>query len=808
MNKSNSRFRVRSVVALVASALAATAAWAVEPFTVRDIRVEGLQRVEPGTIFASLPFRVGDTYNDERGSAAIRALFDLGLFKDVRIDVNGNVLVVIVEERPTIASVDFAGTKEFDKAALTKALREIGLAEGRPFDKALADRAEQELKRQYVSRSLYNATIITTVTPTERNRVNLTFSVNEGDSARIREVKIVGNKEFSESTLLGLFDQDSGGWLSWYTKSNQYSRAKLNADLETLRSYYITRGYLEFRIDSTQVAISPDRQDLSITVNITEGEKFTVAGVKLSGNYLGRDDEFKSLVTIKPGEPYNGEAVAQTTKAFTDYFGTFGYAFARVQARPDVDRTNNTVTMNLVAEPSRRVYVRRVSIGGNNRTRDEVVRREFRQFEASWYDGDRIKLSRDRIDRLGYFTEVNVDTQEIPGIPDQVDLSVTVVEKPTGTLQLGAGFSTADKVSVTFGITQENVFGSGNYLGLNVNTSKYNRVISLSTTDPYFTKDGISRTFSLFHTSTSPYNDTVDGTYRLNSTGGSIRFGVPFSEVDTVFFGVGIESYQFKPGSQAALYTPQSYKDYFGCGATVSGFTCTDNNKWGIPLTVGWARDDRDSALVPTRGRLQRANLEVGVAGDMQYYRGSYQFQQFFPISKQYTFAINTEFGYAKAFGNKDYPIFKNFYAGGLGSVRGFEQNSLGPKDTPFPGQTEGAAIGGTKKAIFNAELGTPFPGAGNDRTLRLYGFFDAGNVWADHRTNETQAQWDAQQKLRASVGIGISWVSPLGPLRIAYAIPVKQQKEIPNATNNPFEAPLVSKDRIQRVQFQIGTAF
>ncbi|MEJ8847392.1 outer membrane protein assembly factor BamA [Variovorax rhizosphaerae] len=814
MNKSNSRFRMRSVVALVAASLAATAAWAVEPFTVRDIRVEGLQRVEPGTIFASLPFRVGDTYSDERGSAAIRALFDLGLFKDVRIDVNGNVLVVIVEERPTIAGVDFAGTKEFDKAALTKALREIGLAEGRPFDKALADRAEQELKRQYISRSLYNATIITTVTPTERNRVNLTFSVNEGDSARIKDIRIVGNKEFSESTLLGLFDQDSGGWLAWYTKSNQYARTKLNADLETLRSYYITRGYLEFRIDSTQVAISPDRQDLSITVNITEGEKFTVAGVKLAGNYLGRDDEFKSLVTIKPGEPYNGELVAQTTKAFTDYFGTFGYAFARVQARPEIDRSNNTVTMNLVAEPSRRVYVRRVSIGGNNRTRDEVVRREFRQFEASWYDGDKIKLSRDRIDRLGYFTEVNVDTQEIPGVPDQVDLTVTLVEKPTGTLQLGAGFSTADKVSVTFGITQENAFGSGNFLGLNVNTSKYNRVISLNTTDPYFTKDGISRTFSLYHTSTSPYNDTVDGTYRLTSDGGSIRFGVPFSEVDTVFFGVGAERYKFDTGTQALLYTPTSYKNYFDCGPTVSGFTCAEDTKWGIPLTVGWARDDRDSALVPSRGKLQRANLEVGVAGDMRYVRSSYQYQQFFPISKQYTFAINTEVGYAKAFGGKDYPIFKNFYAGGLGSVRGFEQNSLGPKDTPFPGQTEGAAIGGTKKAIFNAELGTPFPGAGNDRTLRLYGFFDAGNVWGDRQYQQdgtpvlTEQQWKAQNKIRASVGIGISWISPLGPLRIAYAIPVKQQKEIPNVTSNPFDPPLVSKDRIQRVQFQIGTAF
>ncbi|RST56692.1 outer membrane protein assembly factor BamA [Variovorax sp. MHTC-1] len=804
MNNKFSRFRLRSVAAVVASALAATAAWAVEPFTVRDIRVEGLQRVEPGTIFASLPLRVGDTYSDERGSAAIRALFDLGLFKDVRIDVSGNVLVVIVEERPTIADVDFVGTKEFDKAALQKALREVGLADGRPYDKALADRAEQELKRQYVSRSLYNAQVVTTVTPIERNRVNLTFTVTEGESARIREVRIVGNKAFSEGTLLDLFDQDAGGWMSWYTKSNQYSRAKLNADLETLRSYYITRGYLEFRIDSTQVAISPDRQDLAITVNITEGEKFVVAGVKLEGNYLGREEEFKSLVTIQPGEPYNGEQVTETTKAFTDYFGTFGYAFARVQAEPEIDRTNNRVSLTLKAEPSRRVYVRRVAIGGNNRTRDEVIRREFRQYEASWYDGDKIKLSRDRVDRLGFFTEVNVETQEVPGSPDQVDLTINVAEKPTGTLQLGAGFSSAEKVSFTFGIAQENVFGSGNYLGLQVNTSKYNRALSLTTTDPYFTKDGISRTFGIYHTTTRPYY-SVDGDYRLVNEGASIRFGVPFSEVDTVFFGIGLERYRFDPGGNVAFLTPQSYRNYFGCSTSASGLVtgCTNDSVWGVPLTVGWSRDDRDSALVPTRGRLQRANLEVGVGGDMKYLKTNYQYQQFFPITKQYTFAINGEVGYGKEYGGKQYPIFKNFYAGGLGSVRGFEQNSLGPRDVPLLGQTEGAAVGGTKKAIFNAELSTPFPGAGNDRTLRLYGFFDIGNVFGTRDAFSTDAQWKAAKKLRASVGLGISWISPLGPLRLAYAVPVRHQDEDLTDPLHP-----IPKDRIQRLQFQIGTSF
>jgi outer membrane protein insertion porin family len=804
MNKTFSRFRLRSVAAVVVGALAATAAWAVEPFTVRDIRVEGLQRVEPGTIFASLPLRVGDTYNDERGSAAIRALFDLGLFKDVRIDVNGNVLVVIVEERPTIADVDFVGTKEFDKAALQKALRDVGLADGRPYDKALTDRAEQELKRQYISRSLYNAQVVTTVTPIERNRVNLTFTVTEGEPARIREVHIVGNKAFSEGTLLDLFDQDSGGWLAWYTKSNQYSRAKLNADLETLRSYYINRGYLEFRIDSTQVAISPDRQDLTVTVNITEGEKFVVAGVKLAGNYLGREEEFKSLVTIQPGQPYNGEQVTDTTKAFSDYFGSFGYAFARVQAEPEIDRVNNRVTLTLQGEPSRRVYVRRILVSGNNRTRDEVIRRELRQFEASWYDGDRIKLSRDRVDRLGFFTEVNVDTQEVAGTPDQVDLTVSVTEKPTGSLQIGAGFSSAEKVSLTFGISQENVFGTGNFLGVQVNTSKYNRALSVTTTDPYFTKDGISRSISLYSTTTRPYY-SVDGDYRLINEGGNIRFGVPFSEVDTIFFGAGLERYRFDPGNNPALLAPQSYRNYFGCttDAATGLVSCNTDRVSGIPLTIGWARDDRDSALVPTRGRLQRANLEVGVGADMKYLKSSYQYQQFFPISKAYTFALNGEVGYGKAYGDKVYPIFKNFYAGGLGSIRGFEQNSLGPRDVPLPGQTEGAALGGTKKAILNAELSTPFPGAGNDRTLRLFGFADAGNVFATRDAFSTDAQWKSQKKIRASIGLGISWVSPLGPLRLAYAVPIKYQREDNSDPLNP-----IPEDRIQRLQFQIGTSF
>ena len=765
MKKHINRMGVRTAAALAAMVFAANAAWALEPFKVQDIRVEGLQRVEPGTIFASLPLRVGDDYNDEKGAAAIRALFALGLFKDMRLEATGNVLVVVVEERPTIADVDFAGTKEFDKDTLKKAMRDVGLTEGRPFDKALADRAEQELKRQYINKSLYGADVVTTVTPIERNRVNVTFTVTEGEPAKIKDIRIVGNKAFSESTLKGLFDQDTGGWLSWYTKSDRYSRAKLNADLETLRSYYLSRGYLEFRVDSTQVAISPDKQDISITVNVTEGQSYVVSSVRTEGNYLERDDEFKSLITIRPGEPYNADKVAETTKAFTDHFGNFGFAFARVEAVPEIDRENNRVAIVLRAEPARRAYVRRISLGGNNRTRDEVIRREFRQYEASWYDGDKIKLSRDRVDRLGYFTEVNVETQEVPGTPDQVDLVVNVVEKPTGSLQLGAGFSSAEKVSLSFGIKQENVFGSGHYLGIDVNTSKYNRTIVLSTTDPYFTQDGISRTFDAYYRTTTPY-ENQGGNYKLATLGTSVRFGIPFSETDTVFFGGGVEQTHIKAGTNIpAAYL--AYADRYG------------SSSLAVPLTIGWSRDDRDSALAPNSGRYQRLNSEWSVAGDARYVRANYQYQHYVPLNKQFTAAFNSELGWGVGMNGRPFPVFKNYYSGGLGSVRGFEQGTLGPRDVT------GASLGGSKKLTLNAELIAPFPGAGNDRTLRVFTFVDAGNVYGDGEKVELS-------DLRASAGLGLSWISPLGPLRIAFAQPVRK----------------FAGDKIQKLQFQIGTSF
>ncbi|MEO0029356.1 MAG: outer membrane protein assembly factor BamA precursor [Pseudomonadota bacterium] len=766
MNFFFNRFRLQPLSALVALAVSSMPAWAIEPFKLKDIRVEGLQRIESGTVFASLPFRVGDTYNDESGAAAIRALFALGLFKDVRLDAQGDVLVVIVEERPSISEVEWVGLKEFDKDVLIKALKEVGIAEGRPFDKALADKAEQELKRQYITRSLYGAEVVTTVTPVERNRIKLTFTISEGGPSKIKEIRITGNQAFSEDTLKDQFNLDVGGWLSWYTKSDRYSRTKLNADLETLRSYYLSRGYLEFRVDSTQVAISADKQDISIAINVTEGERFVVSGVKLEGNFLGKDDEFKALVKIGLGQPYNAETVTETTKAFTDYFGKFGFAFARVDARPEIDRLNNRVSFVLQAEPSRRAYVRRINVAGNNRTRDEVIRREFRQLEAAWYDGDKIKLSRDRVDRLGFFTEVNIDTQEVPATTDQVDLTINVVEKPTGSVSLGAGFSSTEKVALSFGIRQENAFGSGNYLATEVNTSRYNRTIVVSTTDPYFTQDGISRTIDVFHRTTRPYLGDLNA-YSLVSSGAGMRFGVPFSEIDTVYFGANLEQTSIRPGNSL----PNAYVEY------MQQFGTTSN---ALPLTVGWARDGRDSALVPTRGVLQRFNADLSVAGDARYVRTNYQIQQYTPLTKKYTLALNADLGWGQGIGDRPYPLFKNYFVGGLGSVRGFQQSTLGPSDS-----TNSLYLGGSKKIVLNGELMAPFPGAGNDRTLRLFAFTDVGRAFGENEKISLS-------ELRSSYGVGLSWISPMGPLRFSYAMPIKRQVT----------------DKIQRLQFQIGTSF
>jgi outer membrane protein insertion porin family len=757
---------------VIAAALHAGAAWAVEPFAIKDIRVEGLSRTDPGTVFASLPFRIGDNYSDEKGAAALRALFATGLFKDVRINIDGNAVVVVIEERPIISNVSFVGLHEFDTEALTKSLKDVGIGEGKPFDKALADRAEQELKRQYLTKAYYGSQVTTTITPIERNRVNVVFTVTEGSPAKIGDIRILGSKVFSESTLLGLMDRTTSGWLTWYTKTDRYSRTALNGDLETIRSYYLNHGYLEFAVTGTQVTISPDKQRINIDITISEGQQYTVTGVKLEGEFFGREDDFKRLIKLQPGKAYNGDEVAQTTRAFTDLFGTYGYAFARVDSRPDIDRATGQVVVTLVADPSRRVYVRKVLVAGNSRTRDEVIRREFRQFESAWYDGQKIKASRDRVDRMGYFKEVTVDTQEVAGSPDQVDVLLHVEEKPTGNISVGAGYSSQQRLSLTGSIRQDNVFGTGNYLGLDVSTAYTGRALVLSTVDPYFTVDGVSRAVDLFYRTVKPFNN-LGQQYELVSHGASIRFGVPFSEQDTVFFGAGYE--------RTAISTSQGIPSSYFLYAQEFGLSSA-----AYPLTVGWQRDSRDSVVSPMAGKYQRLNMELSPMGEAQYGRVNGQYQQFFQLTNKITMMFNSEIGWGLGLGGRPYPIFKNFYGGGLGSVRVFEAGTLGPTDNT------GSYSGGNRRVNLNTEVYIPVPGGGNDKTFRLFGFVDAGNVWGPTEKLSWSALQNGPLMIRASAGFGLSWVSPMGPLRLSYGTPLRSYRT----------------DRIEKFQFQIGTAF
>ncbi|MYN08838.1 outer membrane protein assembly factor BamA [Pseudoduganella aquatica] len=762
----------RSLIGAAALALCSGSAFAINPFVVKDIRVEGIQRTEAGTVFSYLPVRVGETFDDKKSVAAIKGLYGSGIFKDVRLEQDGDVLVVIVEERPAIAKVDFTGTKEFEKDMLVKALKDIGVGEAKTFDKASVDRAEQELKRQYLSRGLYGVKVTTTVTPIERNRVNIVFAVDEGEIAKIKQINIVGNKAFSDKELRENLALNTGGWFSWYTKANQYSKTKLTGDLESLKSFYLNRGYIEMQVESTQVSITPDKKDIYITINVSEGEKYKVADYKFEGEMFGREDELRQLVLLRKGEIYSGERLTATNKLITDRLGTFGYAFANVNVDPQIDREKREVSFTFLIDPGKRAYVRHMNIAGNTSTRDEVIRREFRQFESSWYDANKIKLTRDRVDRLGYFKDVTIDTPEAQGTSDQVDVQLTVVEKPTGNFQIGGAFSQAEKFTFSASIQQANFAGSGNTVGINLNTSKYSRTIEFSNTNPYYTDDGVSRSFDLYIRTLNPPALNI-GSYTIKQHGGRISWGVPFSEVDTVFFGAGLERSSITTDETS----PIRYQDYV---RDITGSPVGTAKTIAVPLTAAWARDSRDSALTPTIGQYQRVNLELDVVGQSKYFRAVYEHQLFKPLHPKVTLALKGEIDYGHGIGDKPYPVFKNFYGGGIGSVRGYLSSSLGIVDTRY-----GDALGGASRLIGNAELQMPFPGSGQDRSLRWFGFLDGGQVYQEGQKMRIS-------ELRFSTGLGVNWISPVGPLKLSYAKPLNAKPG----------------DRLERFQFQMGNGF
>ncbi len=735
-------------------------------FVVKDIEVEGLRRTEAGTVFSYLPIRVGDTFTDEKALQAIRSLFATGFFEDVKISAKGDVLVVTVVERPAIASVEINGTKEFDKNTLKEALKGVGIGESLIFDRSLLDKAEQELKRQYLSRSKYGAQVQTRVDQLARNRVGITFNVDEGESASIKQLKIIGSKEFTEKQLLEEFELSTGGWMSWYSKNDQYSRQKLSGDVEKLRSFYLNRGYADFNIENTQVQIAPNKQDIFITISIKEGQKFTFGDVELSGQLLGRDAELRALLQAKKGETFNGESLTDTTKAIQDRLGNYGYAFANANVIPELDREKRVVNINIAVDPGKRVYVRRMNVGGNTRTKDEVVRREFRQFESSWYDSRKIQLSKERVDRLGYFSNVDIETQPVPGTSDQIDVNMQVEEKPTGNLLLGAGISSTDSLVLSAAIQQQNLFGTGKTVGLELNTSKVNRTISFSQTDPYFTIDGVSRSFEVYNRRTDPSSLNL-GDYIIETTGAGMRFGYPISEFERISFGAGYEGTDLEVGQ----FSPARFQRY------VNDF---GNSSYAVLLNAGYSFDSRDSAIAPTRGRVTRLTAEYATPlGDQEFIRTTYQEQFYFPIGKLYTLALNGEVTGGFGLGNSPYPIFRNVYAGGIGTVRGYRSSTLGDRDA------DNVPIGGSKRLIGNAEFFFPIPGMTKDRTFRAFTFLDAGNVF---QSNEKISIGE----LRYSTGLGISWLSPVGPLKFSLGVPLNREPQ----------------DETQRVQFTIGTGF
>ncbi len=756
--------KFRFLVALV-SFFYAFSSWASDSFIVKDIRVEGIQRTEAGTVFSYLPVKVGDTLDEEKATEAIKALYATGFFKDVKLKSENGVLIVEVDERPAIAQISINGAKEFEKDKLLEGLKQAGISESRIFSRSLLDRAEQELKRQYISRGKYAVKITTTTTPLERNRIAINFDINEGRTARIKKISFVGNEKFQDKELRGILVLRKPDLLSWFTKNDQYSKQKLSADLETLRSYYLDRGYLEFNIESTQVSITPDLRDIYITINITEGAQYTVSDIKVAGELLLPEEEIRKLILLKAGEVFARQKLTESTKLITDRLGDDGYAFANINASPELDHEKRQVAFTFFIDPGRRVYIRRINITGNDRTRDEVIRREFRQMEGAWHSTKNINISRQRVDRLFFFNSVNVETPAVPNKTDQVDINVKVEERPTGSIMFGAGYSDRQGIILNGSISQNNIFGTGNFFSLDVNTGAINKTYAASFTNPYFTVNGVSLGFDVYKRDLDTRPLSRVGTFKTETVGAGVRLGIPIAENDIVSVGLAAENTVLSVFDSS----PQRNKDF------VTEFGRSTNN---FPLTLTWARDRRDSAIWTTSGTTHRLFGEVSVpGGDLDYYKISYHQKWFYPITDNLTLMLNGEFGYGDGYTGRSLPFFKNFFAGGNNSVRGYDLNSLGERDA------RGLSLGGSKRVVGNVELLFPIPFMKEDRSLRLSTFLDGGTVFArDIDFN----------LMRYSAGIALTWVSPMGPLKVSIAEPLNDQPV----------------DRLQAFQFMFGQQF
>jgi len=737
----------RTLPALVAL-LASGPLMAADSFVVQDIRVEGLQRISAGTVFNYLPVKVGESMQEADTAEAIRALFKTGFFKDVRVARDGNVLVVSVLERPAIDSIKISGNKDIETEQLLDALKEIGLAEGRVFNRSLLDTVEKELQRQYFARGKYSVQIKSTVNPLERNRVAVDIEVSEGKAARIKQINIVGNTVFDTDDLRDQFKLDTSGWLSFVTDDDQYSKEKLTADLETLRSYYLDRGYLNFAIQSTQVTISPDKRDIYITVNISEGARYTVKEVKLAGELVIPQDELFKLVAVAPGEVFSRKHSTETQEAIAKRLGNSGYAFANVNTIPQVDEENKQVSLTFFVDPGKRTYVRRIDMVDNTKTRDEVMRREVRQMEGAVISTEKVERSRDRLDNLGYFDSVAVKTNPVPGTTDQVDVEYTVKEKPSGNLVAGVGFSSGSGLIFSTSVNQDNFLGSGKRVGFAFNNSDVNTIYSFSYLNPYYTLDGISRGFGAYYrkTDASEANLTY---YLMDATGANVSYGIPINEYDRLFFSLNLDNKQITAGGYASTEVV-TWLNTYG----------TDFNM--LTGSASWSHDTRNSALFPDRGFYASISAELTM-GDADFYKLGYRVQNFWPLGADYTLMLEGQLGAGDGFGSTDeLPFFEAYYAGGIKSVRGYKDNTLGPRDSNRD------PIGGNSRVVGTAEL--ILPSWSDEKNFRMSAFVDAGNVWG---VNQKLDLGD----LRYTTGLTATWVSPFGPLTFVVAYPLNDQK-------------------------------
>lgn len=746
-------------------------AHAFEPFVIKNIRVNGLQRIEIGSVFSYMPVKSGDTLTDKNADEIIQKLYATGFFNDVRLEEEGNTLIVDVIERPIISELAITGDHAFDHDKLVKALNDNGLMSGKIFDKSVLDESILSLKSEYYNRGLYSVKIDAQVIPLERNRVAVNIAIDEGVNAKIANIEFVGNKSFSQSQLQKLMFLNTGGLFSWWYKDNQYSNDKLSGDIEKIKAFYLNQGYINFKISSIQVQLSPNKKSVYITINMDEGNQYHLDSIKLAGDTKSvKMSELTPLITLKPGQIVNQEQLTKDIENIKNKLGEYGYAFAVVNPIPKIDAKNNTVAYTLFIDTSGKVYIRNINITGNNKTSDTVIRRELRQQEGALYNSAKIKRSKDRLNLLGYFKTTDITTSAVPGTTNQTDMNVKVEENNTGSINFSVGYAQGQGLLLSGGLSQSNIFGSGKAASINASTSLLSQSISLSFTDPYFRPNGTNLGYDVYYNNYTP-NAANISPYSTQTLGAKMRTSIPVSEFDRINFAIGLENVQVNlTGNDVPLRFVQFTNQY--------GNMVND-----IPISASWVRNTTDSMLWPTTGAIFSETID-GTAPNFgpSYYRFTSQNTWFFPISKSFTWKTNGQFGAINPYGGSDLvPFYQNYYLGGINTVRGYYLNSLGPRDT------DGSSLGGTRELSLSNDLMFPMPGIKDEHTVRMSVFFDAGTLWGGDSFNVTP-----QQEFRASYGLSLTWISPLGPMKFAYALPLFNQ---PNDSLEPF-------------QFMLGTSF